>query len=155
MFLFHFVFWSHTIILITWRIYFPDWPHTTLLRRLSLWKRKESTCILEPQLFNSLCNPKHEETGKASHFSLWFKARRRVKPCLSALCSCLYTSCKNMAKSTDFPHGCVLEVASKNDFKTCRNCQALRICLLKTHKIVTIEKKTASQLFLCALKKSV
>lgn len=60
-----------------------------------------------------------------------------------------------MAKSTDFPHGCVLEVASKNDFKTCRNCQALRICLLKTHKIVKIEKKIASQLFLCALKKSV
>ena len=80
-------------------------------------------------------------------FSLWFKARRKVKPHLPALCSGLYTSCKNMATSTDFSHGCVLEVASKNDFKTCRNCQALRKCLLKTHKIVQIETKTASHLF--------
>lgn len=60
-----------------------------------------------------------------------------------------------MAESTDFEHGCVLEVASKNDFTTRRYCQALRKCLLKTHKIVKIEKKTASKLFLCALRKSV
>lgn len=52
-----------------------------------------------------------------------------------------------MAESTDLPHRCVLEVASKNDFKTCRNCQALRKCSLKTHKLVKIEEKTSSKLF--------
>lgn len=61
-------------------------------------------------------------------------------------------SCKNMAESTGLPHRCALEVASKNDFKTFRNHQALRKCLLKTNKIAKIEGKTSSKLFCMCFK---
>lgn len=52
-----------------------------------------------------------------------------------------------MAESIDPLHKCVVEAASKNDFKMFGNCQALRKCLLKANKIVKMEKKTYSKLF--------
>lgn len=85
---------------------------------------------------------------------MWFRARDRAQKGNSVSPPCIFGD-KCPVKSTDVPHRCVLEVASKNGFKTFRNRQALSKCLLKSNKIVKIEGKTSSKLFLCVLRKSV
>lgn len=146
-----FCFFWHTIILITWRNLFSQTDLLTLQEAFFMETKGKAHHIGTTTLPTAYVTPNMKKQARPPIFSLWFKARRRVKLCLS-LCALGYMPpAKTWLRAQTSHCGCVLEVASKNDFRTCRNCKALRICLLKTHKIVKIEENSQST-FLCALK---
>lgn len=148
------LFLSHASNLVSWRLCFPELTVRPVSGEAFLMETKweASTCILEPHYTASVTPNMNKQASPpflppprppvVEHQGRSLKVKFR----LSSFYFWSHTSCKNMAESTDLSRRCVLEVASKNDFKTFRNCQAPRKCLLKTHKLVEVEENTSSKL---------